>query len=197
MTLARLRDDARTQIAIGKMMEAELAAAPPVTDADAKDFYDKNPDHFKQPEMVRASHILILVKPEDGDAAKKRRAQQDRRGAEARQGRRGLRDAREGELAGRQRRDRAATWISSRGRRWSPPFSEVAFKLKTGEISDVVTTQFGFHIIKTTDRKPASTLPLTEVSEQLKQVLTQQKKQQAAQQFIAQLRQKSKVEVLI
>ena len=46
-------------MAINKMMEAEVANAAAATDADAKDFYDKNPDKFKQAESVRASHILI------------------------------------------------------------------------------------------------------------------------------------------
>ena len=78
-----------------------------------------------------------------------------------------------------------------------PAFADVAFALKTGEISDVVTTQFGVHIIKVTDRKPAGTVPLEEVSPQVKQFLTEQKKQQQAQAFIAQVRQKAKIEVLI
>ncbi len=46
-----------------------------------------------------------------------------------------------------------------------PAFDEVAFALKPGEISDVVTTQFGYHIIKVTDRKPAGTVPFEEVSD--------------------------------
>ena len=196
MTMARLRDDARTQIAIGKMMDAELAAAPTVTDADAKDFYDKNPDRFKQPEMVRASHILILVKPEDSEAAKKdARSKIDAV----------LKRAKAGEDFATLAKENSQDGSAATGgdldffprEKMVAPFSDVAFKLKTGDISDVVTTQFGYHIIKTTDRKPESLLPLAEVNDKLKQGLAQQKKQQAAQQFIAQLRQKSKVEVLI
>ena len=196
MTMARLRDDARTQIAIGKMMDAEIANAPPVTDADAKEFYDKNPDRFKQPEMVRASHILIMVRDEDGEAAKKdARARIDAV----------LKRARAGEDFAALARENSQDGSAAGGgdldffprEKMVAPFADAAFKLKTGEVSDVVTTQFGYHIIKATDRKPASTLPLAEVNEQLKQGLAQQKKQQVAQQFIAQLRQKSKVEVLI
>ncbi len=43
-------------------------------------------------------------------------------------------------------------------------FSDVAFALKVGDISDIVTTQFGLHVIKVTDRKAAGTVPLAEVS---------------------------------
>ena len=58
------------------MMEAEVAATSRRTDAEAKDFYDKNPDKFKQAESVRASHILIRVdeKADAADARRKRRA---------------------------------------------------------------------------------------------------------------------------
>jgi peptidyl-prolyl cis-trans isomerase C len=68
MTLDQLRANMRKDLAINKMMEAELANAPGVTDADVKDFYDKNPDEFTG---VRASHILI--KPDGFDEASKKR----------------------------------------------------------------------------------------------------------------------------
>ena len=76
-------------------------------------------------------------------------------------------------------------------------FSDVAFALKVGDISDIVTTQFGLHIIKVTDRKAAGTVPLAEVSPQVKRFLTEQKKQQLAQAFVEQVKQKAKIEVLI
>ena len=196
MTMARLRDDARTQIAIGKMMDAEIANAPAVTDAEAKEFYDKNPERFKQPEMVRASHILIMVRDEDGEAAKKdARAKIDAVLKRAKAGEDFAALARENSQDGSAAGGGDLDFFPSE--KMVAPFADAAFKLKTGEISDVVTTQFGYHIIKATDRKPASMLPLAEVNEQLKQGLSQQKKQQVAQQFIAQLRQKSRVEVLI
>ncbi len=78
-----------------------------------------------------------------------------------------------------------------------PAFDEAAFKLKPGEISDVVTTQFGYHIIKVTDHKEAATVPLDQVAEKVKQFLSGQKKQEKADAFIASLKQKSKIEVLM
>ena len=89
-------------MAINKMMEAELATTTAATDADAQDFYAKNPDKFKQPETVRASHILVKI--EKDDTRRRRRSSAPRSmGPEARQGRRGLRRAGQGELGGRQR----------------------------------------------------------------------------------------------
>ena len=83
MTLDSLKHDARVDLSINKMMDAEVAVRPAPSDAEAKDFYDKNPDKFKQEESVRASHILIRV-DEKADAATKKKAQgRNRRGAEA------------------------------------------------------------------------------------------------------------------
>ena len=72
MTLDKLRSDARVDMAINKMMEAEVASQPEATDAQVREFYDKNPDKFKQDETVRASHILMRVDPKADEATKKK-----------------------------------------------------------------------------------------------------------------------------
>lgn len=196
MTVERLRSDTRTQLAVGKLLERQVASAPATTDTEAKEFYDKNPDKFTQPEMVRASHILIRVEPNADDATKqKARARIDAI----------LKRAKAGEDFAALAKANSDDGSSQSGgdldyfprEQMVPEFSAAAFKLKTGEMSDVVTTQFGHHIIKLTDRRPASTVPLEQVNDRIKQVLAEQKKQQLAEAFIAQLRQKSKVEVLI
>jgi peptidyl-prolyl cis-trans isomerase C len=78
-----------------------------------------------------------------------------------------------------------------------PAFDKVAFELKPGQISDVVTTQFGYHIIKVVDHKPGRVIPFEESSAQIKQFLTEQKKQQHSEAFIEGLKKKSKIEVLV
>ena len=61
MTLDSLRNDARIDLSVNKLMDAEVADQPGPSDAEIKDFYDKNPDKFHQDEQVRASHILVRV----------------------------------------------------------------------------------------------------------------------------------------
>src|SRR5258706_417497 len=63
----------RSSLSVTKLMEAETAALPGPSDLEAKDFYEKNPERFKQDESVRASHILIRVDPK-ADAATKKKA---------------------------------------------------------------------------------------------------------------------------
>jgi len=196
MSLEQLRDDARTDIVIGKMLEAEVESTPAASDDEARVFYEKNPDKFTQGESVRASHILLLVDEKADDATRKKvRAKIE--GI--------LKRARAGEdfakLAQANSQDGSAQQggdlnFFPRGQ-MVPPFEEAAFALQPGQISDVVTTQYGYHIIKLTDRRPAAAVPLETVSAQVKQYLTQIKKKERADAFIAELKQKSKIEVLI
>lgn len=196
MSLDRLRADARVDMVITRLLDAEVATAAPVTDDEVKAFYEQNPDKFTQEEAIRASHILILVDEKADEAARKKaRTQID--GI--------LKRARAGEdfaaLAKAHSQDGSAAQggdldFFSRGR-MVPAFDKAAFALNTGEISDVVTTEFGYHVIKATDRRPAQTVPLETVTPQVKQYLTNQKKQERADAFVAGLKQKSRIEVLI
>jgi peptidyl-prolyl cis-trans isomerase C len=70
MTSDRLRDDARNQLMIDKMMEAQVAGVLQATDDEARAFYDKNPGKFKTPDAVRASHILLMVDEKSDSATK-------------------------------------------------------------------------------------------------------------------------------
>ncbi|HJR61860.1 MAG TPA: peptidylprolyl isomerase [Vicinamibacterales bacterium] len=188
MTLERLRADIRRDIAISKMMEAELATAPAVTDAEIKDFYDKNPDQFSG---VRASHILI--RPEGFDEASKKKARSAIDDV--------LRQAKGGgdfaELARKHSSDGSAQQGGDLGfftkGSMVPEFSKAAFALQPGQISDVVETQFGFHIIKVAERKD---IPITEATEKIRQFLTEKRRDERQQAFVAQIKGKSKIEVL-
>ena len=180
MTLDSLKHDARVDLSVNKLMDAETAGRRRPTDQEAKDFYDKNPDRFKQEESVRASHILIRVEREGRRRDEEEGARRNRRGPEAGPGREATSPSSRRSTRRTAAPPRAATSTTSVAARWSPAFDEVAFSLKPGQISDVVTTQFGYHIIKVTDHKPARTVPFDEASAQIKQFLTQQQKQQKA-----------------
>jgi peptidyl-prolyl cis-trans isomerase C len=196
LTLERLRSDARDDLNINKMMEAEVQAAGPATDAEAQAFYEKNPDKFQRGESVRASHILLLAGENADEAAKKKaRAQIDDLCKRAKAGEDFAKLAREHSQDGSAANGGDLDFFT-RGR-MVPEFESAAFALQPGQVSDVVTTQYGFHVIKVTDRKPASTVPLADVNDRVKQFLSEQKKQERADAFIAGLKQKSRIEVLV
>jgi peptidyl-prolyl cis-trans isomerase C len=197
MTIDGFRKDARVDLSVNMVMDAELASVPGPSDAEAKDFYTKNPDRFKAPETVRASHILIKVDP-NADAATKAKAKATIDAV--------LKKARAGQdfakLAQTYSQDGSAQQGGDLGPafergRMVPEFSNVAFSLKVNEISDVVTTQFGYHIIKVTEHNPPRTVAFEEAAPQLKQYLEGQKKQEKQTAFVEGLKKKSKIEVLI
>ena len=193
---AQLRSDARMDMMIDKMMEAEVSTTVDATEAEAKEFYDKNPDKFKQGEAVRASHILVMANETTDDAAKK-----------------GAREKIDGIL----KRVRAGEDFAKLAKEFSddgskdqggdlgffgrgqmvPPFEQAAFALKPGEVSDVVTTQFGYHIIKLAERREASTVPYEKVKPQIVEYLTNQKKKERVDAFIEEARKRAKIEVLV
>lgn len=188
MTIDRLRADIRRDLAVKKMLDAELAGTAAVTDADVKDFYDKNPDEFMG---VRASHILIKTEGLDDAAKKKARTTIDDVLKQAKAG------SDFGELAKKHSSDGSAQQGGDLGYfnkgRMVPEFSNVAFKLKPGQISDVVETQFGYHIIKVTERKD---VPMAEASEKIRGFLAAKNRDEQEQAFVASVKGKSKIEVL-
>jgi peptidyl-prolyl cis-trans isomerase C len=194
-TVEQLKADARIDMAINKMMEAEVANAVAATDTDAKDFYDKNPDKFTQPESVRASHILLLTKDADEAGKKAARTKIDAL----------LKRAKAGEdfaaLAKENSQDGSASQGGDLGffprGRMVPEFDQAVFALKPGEISEVVGTQFGYHIIKLTEKKEGSTVPFDQVKPQVVEYLSNQKKQQRVDSFIDDAKKRAKIEVLV
>ena len=188
MTLERLRADIRNDIAINKMVEAEVAKTPAVTDGDVRDFYDKNPNEFTG---LRASHILIRPTGFDEESKKKARAQAEDVMKQARAG------TDFGELARKYSADGSAQQGGDLGfftkSSMVPAFSDAAFALKPGEISTVVETQFGYHVIKSVERKD---VPFDEASNKIREFLTSKRRDERQQAFVAEVKNKSKIEVL-
>jgi peptidyl-prolyl cis-trans isomerase C len=74
------------------------------------------------------------------------------------------------------------------------PFEDAAFKLKTGEVSDIVETQFGYHLIKVVDKKPASVMGYEDVKDKIGQYLKQEKTAKQLKGYIEELRKKAVIE---
>ena len=196
ITPEQLRADARLQLAIEKLLEAHVADAAAATDAEARAFYQNNPEKFKQDDRVRASHILLKVDPKAPETTR-----EQARGRMAGL----LKRVRGGEdfatVAAKHSQDGSARNGGDLGYFTRPemvaPFSQAAFALQPGEISDIVTTEYGYHIIKVTERKPATTVPYDEASAQIVEFLTRRKKQERASQFVDEVKKRARIEVLV
>ena len=131
-------------------MRAKIVVPP----ADIERAYNDNIEQYSTPEQVRASHILLKTEGKD-DAAVKAKAEELLKQAKSR---RRLRGARE-EVLGRRSAARrtAAISITSARAGWCRSSIRSAFAMQPGQISDLVKTQFGYHIIKLVDKKPATT----------------------------------------
>lgn len=196
LTMDSVKKDVESQLLRQQLVKKEILDKVNISAGDVQTFYDKNKGKYVEEEQVRARHILIKVPPEVSptDEAKLKGKADD-----------ALKRAKQGEdFAG------LATELSDDGSkenggdlgffprgRMVPAFEEVAFTLQPGQTSDVVRSQFGYHIIKVEDRKTGRALAFDEAKSQVKDDLTQQQTYERYQQYMAGLRSKAKVEVLI
>lgn len=178
-----------TQFEIPEQVKAEyvvlnsdaVAAQISVSDADIKSYYEQNAKRYTDEEQRRASHILI--KADKGAPAADKAAARDKAEKLLAQLRKNP-----GDFAKLAREHSQDPGSAERGGDLDffgkgmmvPSFEEAAFKLKQGEISDVVESDFGFHIIQVTAIKPAAAKSLEEVKGQ---IAAEIKKQLAAKKF--------------
>jgi peptidyl-prolyl cis-trans isomerase C len=197
LTLEKFRADQRNDLMIAKMLTDALKEKVVPSPEQVADFYKSNTERFKQGERVRASHILIAV-PQGADEMTKNQARQKAEGL--------LKKIKAGgDFAALAKENSADPGSAVQGGdlgyfqpgQMVGPFNDVAFKLAPGAVSDLVETQFGFHIIKVADKQAGRTVPLEEVRAQLTQYLETQNLQRERSVFVDGLRAKGKVEILI
>jgi peptidyl-prolyl cis-trans isomerase D len=163
------------------LSNAALAAQISVSDADIKSYYEQNAKRYTVDEQRRASHILIAVKKDASEADKNAAKAKAEKVLE--QVRKNPNDF--AKLAKEYSQDPGS---AERGGDLDffgkgmmvKPFEDAVFKLKPGEISDLVQSDFGFHIIRLTDVKPASVKTLDEAKGE---IAAEIKKQQAAKKY--------------
>lgn len=151
----------------------------------------------KQPERVRASHILIAV-PADADAATRAHARTRAETVlkEARAGKDFAALAREHSQDPESAGNGGDLGFLQRGQMVGP-FNDATFSLQPGAVSDLVETPFGYHIIKVLEKQPARTVPLDELRPQVEQHLQNVIREKQIQAFIVGLKAKGTVEIFL
>ncbi|MBA7650191.1 Chaperone SurA [subsurface metagenome] len=203
-------DEVKQQIQRGlgyqKLMEAQWAGKINVTEDDAKKYYSENTNEFEIPEQVRASHILIKPAPtaalrqqgvgadpnaDPNEAKAKARAKTEdllkriKGGADFAE----LARANSGCPSSKQGGD--LNFFSSG--QMVPAFEKAAFELKVGQVSDIVETRFGYHIIKVTDHKDPNNITFEQAKGDIENTLTQKKQGELAREYIESLKAKANI----
>ena len=187
-----IRGQIQRGLAINQLLDDQVRQKIEITEVESKKFYNNNPNLFKQPEQVKASHILVKVAPGAEETQKKQArgkiemvqkkvGQGEDFGALAKTYSEGPTATREGDLG-----------FFRRGQ-MVKPFEDAAFSMKVGEVSDIVQTQFGYHLIKVTDKKSPRTVGYDEVQLKLEQHLKKEKEKSAIQAYIDNLKKSAEI----
>lgn len=214
VSVAQFKKDLKNQVKMQKL--ADSAGNIKVTDKDCENFYKQNPDKFKNPDKVRASHILISANPfqiseEIKSQSKKQISDKDLKAkvnaklAE----KRALADKLDKELKADKTKfaEYAKKYSEDPGSaqrggdlgffakdQMVPEFSNVAFSAKPDSISDVVQTQFGYHIIYVQDRRAAGVTPYEKAKSGIKDHLVMEKQVKALDDLMVAAKKNAKIE---
>jgi peptidyl-prolyl cis-trans isomerase C len=168
-----------TEMDLNRVFIAErIQPSVKVSDEEVKKVYDDRPELFERPEQVHARHILFTVEEgadEITDAAARSNAEQARQRAVA------------GEDFAELAKELSQGPSAPRGGdlgffskdRMVPQFAQAAFALQPGEISGVVKTQFGYHVIKVEERRDSEKVSFEEAEPQIREMLVSQKTAEA------------------
>ena len=197
LTEALLRQQTRDQIAVQKYVETKLIPGITISDQVTKDFYEKNKDQIHSPERLHLRHIMVAVNPKGTPADKeKARAKAEDLLKQIQGG------ADFAKLAQANSDDPNSKgnggdlgWISPG--QTPPALEKAAMALKPNQVSPVVESPFGFHVLQLLERQAAGTVPYEQVKDRLATMLKQKKAQEIVQARIKELRGKAKVEVYI
>ena len=180
-------------MAIQQLIDNEVRAKITMGDEEVKSYYEANPQLFQQPEQVKASHILIKVNAdapqEEKDKARKKIESVQKKAKKGEDFATLAKTYSEGPSG-----PNGGDLGYFRRGQMVKPFEDAAFNLNPNETSDIVETQFGYHLIKVVDKKPAQTVAYADVKEQLSEHLKKQRIDSEASAYIQNLRSGAKIE---
>ncbi len=175
-------EDLKKRVIVEAFIRKKIEQDVKISDDDMKKFYDQNKDKFKSGDQIRASHILVKDEKTAQDVLA-----QLKKGASFE------------DLAKKYSTDASAAkggdlgWFAKGS--MVPDFENAAFALKEGELSNIVKTPYGYHIIKVTGKRPAGVRSFDEVKDQIKAAMLPAKQQEVLQQLKESLKKSAKVSI--
>jgi peptidyl-prolyl cis-trans isomerase C len=198
MTEAELTQRARDAFVVQKLVETRIVNGLVVSEAEEKAFYDQNQAQMKRPERVHVRHILVKVEKGASDVEKqKAKAKAESLLEKIKAG---------GDFAklAEENSDDPGSKVRGGDLGWVPRgqtvagFETAAFGLKKpNDLSGVVETEYGFHIIQLVEHQDAGVVPFAEVKDKIAEFLKQKAQQEKVQQHLKELRAKGKVETFV
>ena len=185
---------------VEEVVNREVRDTIPVTPQQVQKYYDENPKRFEQPETIRAAHILLATR----DLATNQELTLDKQKAQRDLIEALLKRARAGEDFGKLAKDfsqdpgskeRGGEYVFPRGQ-MAMEFETAAFAMRPGQISDVVTTKFGFHIIKVLERNPPKKVEFDKVKDRIREGLQQEEADKQLPAYLEKVKQEAGVEIL-
>ena len=195
-TLESYKNHIRDQILVSKITQFEIGNRVKVSEKSIIKYYKKNQKEFWEEGKVKTRHILFISE---------RGSSENRRRAKLRQAKKVLSEIRKGsdfsKLAIKYSEDVSASsggdvGFVKRGK-MVREFEEAVFSLKPGQISDIVETEYGYHIIKVDEVLPGKTLTLKDVKNRIHKILSMQKQKQVYDDWINELKKSAFIEVTL
>ena len=196
MNLAQMRVRLEKDVKVGKLVAKVTEEVKPPTAGEVKKYFDEHPDEFEKPTTVQASHILVSTKGITDpiqlatkkalvDDLQKQLKAEDSKSFE--------------ELASAHSDCPSKAQGGNLGEfgkgQMVPEFEKAAFAQKVGEVGPTVKTEFGYHIIKVTDKKEATKLAFAEVQENLSTKIYEEQKREKVSTYLEGLRKEAKIVV--
>jgi len=183
ITEEKVRAQVEKEVLVQTMNEKKETEAQ-VSEKDVKEYYEKNPSKFKQPDTVKLRLITSTDEKKAQDILAKIKAGEDF-----------------GDIAYKMSEDPYRVKGGDIGYmhkgRMLAEIEEAAFKLKVGEVSDIVKVENAWFIIKLEDKKPEHMVAFEEIKAELKKELEKNRIQELKEAWITDLRAKAKIEVLL
>ncbi|HUD46632.1 MAG TPA: peptidylprolyl isomerase [Candidatus Baltobacteraceae bacterium] len=201
LTLDQMRNRAVEQQLCRQVLIRETTNGITVSDAEVKKFYDDNPSDFEMPERAHVAHILISTLdpltqsplPPDQKKEKEKLAGEIRSRAENGEDFAKLVKQYSDDPGSK---DKGGEYTFARNHQMVPEFEAAAFSLKTNQISDLVETRYGYHIIKLIEMLPPSKEPFAEASTKIHDYLVAQQANKGLDVYLAKLKANADVKIL-
>ena len=175
-------EEAKKKILIARLLKEEVEDPITVSETEIESFYDANRESFSVPEVLRASHILVKTEGEANEIKLELG-----KGADF------------AELAKKRSIDPTAKIGGDVGyfteNQLVPEFEEICFSMQPGEVSKVVKTKFGYHIIMLTERQEPRIKDLSEVRGVIEQALKRKKRSVRFNEYVSRLKDQSKITI--